>query len=58
MRVCVLHAAKDLRLEERPTVALEAHQVRVRFGAGGTSAARTCTTISTAAWATSRCASR
>ena len=35
MRVCVLHAAKDLRLEDRPTVALEAHQVRVRFGAGG-----------------------
>jgi L-idonate 5-dehydrogenase len=35
MRVCVLHGAKDLRLEERPVVALQAGQVRVRFGAGG-----------------------
>jgi L-idonate 5-dehydrogenase len=35
MRVCVLHAAKDLRLEERPVVPLQADQVRVRFGAGG-----------------------
>ncbi len=35
MRVCVLHAAKDLRLEERPAVALGPEQVRVRFGAGG-----------------------
>ncbi len=35
MRVCVLHAAKDLRLEERPEAALGAEQVRLRFGAGG-----------------------
>jgi L-idonate 5-dehydrogenase len=35
MRVCVLHAAKDLRLEERPILPLAAEQVRVRFGAGG-----------------------
>jgi L-idonate 5-dehydrogenase len=35
MRVCVLHAAKDLRLEERPEAALGPDQVRVRFGAGG-----------------------
>ena len=35
MRACVLHAAKDLRLEERPTLPLAAEQVRVRFGAGG-----------------------
>jgi L-idonate 5-dehydrogenase len=35
MRVCVLHAAKDLRLEERPVAPLQADQVRVRFGAGG-----------------------
>jgi L-idonate 5-dehydrogenase len=35
MRACVLHAAKDLRLEERPVVPLQADQVRLRFGAGG-----------------------
>jgi L-idonate 5-dehydrogenase len=35
MRVCVLHAAKDLRLEERSVMPLEPDQVRVRFGAGG-----------------------
>ena len=35
MRVCVLHAAKDLRLEERPAAALTAEPGPVRFGAGG-----------------------
>jgi L-idonate 5-dehydrogenase len=35
MRVCVLHAARDLRLEERPLVPLGPDQVRLRFGAGG-----------------------
>jgi L-idonate 5-dehydrogenase len=35
MRVCVLHAAKDLRLEERPALPLGPEQVQVRFGAGG-----------------------
>jgi L-idonate 5-dehydrogenase len=35
MRVCVLHAAKDLRLDERPVLPLGPDQVRVRFGAGG-----------------------
>jgi L-idonate 5-dehydrogenase len=35
MRVCVLHAAKDLRIEERPALPLGPDQVRVRFGAGG-----------------------
>jgi L-idonate 5-dehydrogenase len=35
MRVCVLHAARDLRLEERPALPLGPEQVRVRFGAGG-----------------------
>jgi L-idonate 5-dehydrogenase len=35
MRVCVLHAARDLRLEARPEAALGPDQVRVRFGAGG-----------------------
>jgi L-idonate 5-dehydrogenase len=35
MRVCVLHAANDLRIEERPAAPLQAGQVRVRFGAGG-----------------------
>lgn len=35
MRVCVLHAAKDLRIEERPTDQLGPDQVRIRFGAGG-----------------------
>lgn len=35
MRVCVLHAAKDLRLEERPELPLQPDQVRIRFGAGG-----------------------
>ncbi len=35
MLVCVLHGAKDLRLEERPEAALGDGEVRVRFGAGG-----------------------
>jgi L-idonate 5-dehydrogenase len=35
MRVCVLHAAKDLRLEERTVAPLQAGEVRLRFGAGG-----------------------
>ena len=35
MRVCVLHAARDLRLEDRPTGPLQPGQVRLRFGAGG-----------------------
>jgi L-idonate 5-dehydrogenase len=35
MRVCVLHAARDLRLEERPLAPLGAGQLRLRFGAGG-----------------------
>jgi L-idonate 5-dehydrogenase len=35
MRACVLHAAKDLRLEERTVAPLQDEQVRVRFGAGG-----------------------
>ena len=35
MRVCVLHAPRDLRLEERPAAPLGPDQVRVRFGAGG-----------------------
>jgi len=35
MRACVLHAAKDLRLEERQVLPLEDDQVRVRFGACG-----------------------
>jgi L-idonate 5-dehydrogenase len=35
MRVCVLHAARDLRIEERPALPLGPDQVRVRFGAGG-----------------------
>jgi L-idonate 5-dehydrogenase len=35
MRVCVLHRARDLRLEERPAPPLGPDQVRVRFGAGG-----------------------
>jgi L-idonate 5-dehydrogenase len=35
MRVCVLHAAKDLRLEERSEPPLQDDQVRLRFGAGG-----------------------
>jgi L-idonate 5-dehydrogenase len=35
MRACVLHAAKDLRLEERSKTPLQAGEVRVRFGAGG-----------------------
>jgi L-idonate 5-dehydrogenase len=35
MRVCVLHAARDLRLEERSAVPLADDQVRLRFGAGG-----------------------
>lgn len=35
MQVCVLHAAKDLRLEERPLAPLGPSEVRVQFGAGG-----------------------
>jgi L-idonate 5-dehydrogenase len=35
MRVCVLHAAEDLRLEERPVDGLGPGEVRIRFGAGG-----------------------
>jgi L-idonate 5-dehydrogenase len=35
MRVCVLHAARDLRIEERAVDRLRPDQVRVRFGAGG-----------------------
>jgi len=35
MRVCVLHGAKDLRLEERPAAALGPVQVRLQFGVGG-----------------------
>ena len=35
MRACVLHAAKDLRIEERPEASLAAHEVRVRVRAGG-----------------------
>ncbi len=34
MRVCVLHAAKDLRLEDRREALLGPDQVRLRFGAG------------------------
>ena len=35
MRVCVLHAPRDLRLEERPALPLGPDQVGVRLGAGG-----------------------
>jgi L-idonate 5-dehydrogenase len=35
MRVCVLHGARDLRLEERPVPPLGPSQVRLQFGAGG-----------------------
>jgi L-idonate 5-dehydrogenase len=35
MRVCVLHGARDLRLEERPAPPLGPSQVRLQFGAGG-----------------------
>ncbi|WP_341992071.1 L-idonate 5-dehydrogenase [Azorhizobium sp. AG788] len=35
MRAAVLHAAKDLRIEDVPERALGADEVRVRFGAGG-----------------------
>ena len=35
MRVCVLHGARDLRLEERPEAPLGPDQVRLQFGAGG-----------------------
>jgi L-idonate 5-dehydrogenase len=35
MRVCVLHGAGDLRLEERPPAPLGPDQVRLQFGAGG-----------------------
>ena len=35
MRVCVLHGARDLRLEERPAAPLGPSQVRLQFGAGG-----------------------
>ncbi|HEX6115236.1 MAG TPA: L-idonate 5-dehydrogenase [Geminicoccaceae bacterium] len=35
MRACVLHRARDLRLEERAAAPLGPDQVRVRVGAGG-----------------------
>jgi L-idonate 5-dehydrogenase len=35
MKSCVLHAAKDLRVEDRPVPPIGADEVRVRFGAGG-----------------------
>ena len=35
MRVCVLHGARDLRLEERAPAQLGPDQVRLRVGAGG-----------------------
>ena len=35
MLACVIHNAKDLRLEQRETPELEANEVLVRFGAGG-----------------------
>lgn len=35
MRCCVLHAANDLRIEQWDDTGLNAHQVRVKFGAGG-----------------------
>ena len=35
MRVCVLHEAGDLGLEERPALPLGPDQVRVRLGPGG-----------------------
>jgi len=35
MRACVLHAAKDLRIEERPDAALAPNEVRLRVRAGG-----------------------
>lgn len=35
MRVCVLHAAHDLRLEDRAERPLAGHGVRLAFGAGG-----------------------
>ena len=56
MRVCVLHAAGDLGLEERPALPLGPDQVRVRLGAGA-SAAPISTITSRAGSATSRCAS-
>jgi L-idonate 5-dehydrogenase len=35
MLACVIHQAKDLRIEARDVPELEAHEVLVRFGAGG-----------------------
>ncbi|WP_142846782.1 L-idonate 5-dehydrogenase [Telmatospirillum sp. J64-1] len=35
MRACVIHAAKDLRVEDRPETDLEPEQVRLSFGYGG-----------------------
>ncbi len=35
MRACVIHAAHDLRVDERPQAPLAAGEVRVRLGAGG-----------------------
>jgi len=35
MKSCVLHAAKDLRVEDRPVPPISEDEVRVRFGAGG-----------------------
>ncbi len=35
MLACVIHGAKDLRIEARETPDLEANEVLVRFGAGG-----------------------
>jgi L-idonate 5-dehydrogenase len=35
MRACVLHAARDLRIEDRPTLPLAPQEVRIRVRAGG-----------------------
>ena len=35
MRACVLHAARDLRIEDRPEAPLGPHDVRLRVRAGG-----------------------
>ena len=35
MKSCVLHAAKDLRIEDRPVPAVGPDQVRLKIGAGG-----------------------
>jgi L-idonate 5-dehydrogenase len=35
MRACVLHAARDLRIEDRPTLPLSPGEVRIRVRAGG-----------------------